>query len=179
MSETTLPRINPQAIRHRLAQLSTSRILIVIALIVGALLVVGPFLWMFSTSMRPPAQAYDLPPNWIPGRLSSDNYTAALGGPVPLVRNTINSLVIAVATTFGVLVTSSMAGYAFAKDFREERGHAHMLVDQTYTERQIVALSKGLRVRGSALAAALAAGRAAATAAGCALATDGRRRSEA
>src|SRR6188474_3354671 len=28
------------------------------------------------------------------------------------------------------------AGYAFAKDFREERGHAFMLDDQTYTERQ-------------------------------------------
>jgi nitrite reductase (cytochrome c-552) len=30
------------------------------------------------------------------------------------------------------------AGYAFAKDFREERGHAHMLDDQTFTERQQV-----------------------------------------
>ena len=35
------------------------------------------------------------------------------------------------------------AGYAFAKDFREERGHAHMLTDQTYTERQIVAKQPG------------------------------------
>jgi nitrite reductase (cytochrome c-552) len=30
------------------------------------------------------------------------------------------------------------AGYAFAKDFREERGHAYMLDDQTFTERQSV-----------------------------------------
>jgi nitrite reductase (cytochrome c-552) len=35
------------------------------------------------------------------------------------------------------------AGYAFAKDFREERGHAYMLDDQTYTERQIVAKQPG------------------------------------
>jgi nitrite reductase (cytochrome c-552) len=27
------------------------------------------------------------------------------------------------------------AGYAFSKDFREERGHAYMLDDQTFTER--------------------------------------------
>jgi nitrite reductase (cytochrome c-552) len=27
-------------------------------------------------------------------------------------------------------------GYAFSVDFREERGHAHMLADQTFTERQ-------------------------------------------
>src|SRR5512143_72384 len=35
------------------------------------------------------------------------------------------------------------AGYAFAKDFREERGHAYMLDDQTYTERQKVAKQPG------------------------------------
>src|SRR5262245_49187668 len=35
------------------------------------------------------------------------------------------------------------AGYAFAKDFREERGHAYMLEDQTYTERQQAAKQPG------------------------------------
>ena len=35
------------------------------------------------------------------------------------------------------------AGYAFATDFREERGHAYMLDDQTYTERQQVAPQPG------------------------------------
>ncbi len=34
-------------------------------------------------------------------------------------------------------------GYAFAKDFREERGHAYMLEDQTFTERQQVAKQPG------------------------------------
>ncbi len=35
------------------------------------------------------------------------------------------------------------AGYAFARDFREERGHAFMLTDQTYTERQQAAQQPG------------------------------------
>jgi nitrite reductase (cytochrome c-552) len=35
------------------------------------------------------------------------------------------------------------AGYAFSKDFREERGHAYMLDDQVFTERQIVARQPG------------------------------------
>lgn len=35
------------------------------------------------------------------------------------------------------------AGYAFAVDFREERGHAYMLEDQTYTERQRVKAQPG------------------------------------
>ena len=35
------------------------------------------------------------------------------------------------------------AGYAFARDFREERGHAYMLDDQTFTERQIAVKQPG------------------------------------
>jgi len=35
------------------------------------------------------------------------------------------------------------AGYAFAADFREERGHAYMLDDQTFTERQQVTKQPG------------------------------------
>ncbi|MFN0151459.1 MAG: ammonia-forming cytochrome c nitrite reductase subunit c552 [bacterium] len=35
------------------------------------------------------------------------------------------------------------AGYAFSRDFREERGHAYMLEDQTYTERQLAAKQPG------------------------------------
>ena len=35
------------------------------------------------------------------------------------------------------------AGYAFATDFREERGHAFMLDDQTFTQRQVVVQQPG------------------------------------
>ncbi|HKK93712.1 MAG TPA: ammonia-forming cytochrome c nitrite reductase subunit c552, partial [Longimicrobiales bacterium] len=35
------------------------------------------------------------------------------------------------------------AGYAFAEDFREERGHAYMFSDQIFTERQQVAQQPG------------------------------------
>lgn len=35
------------------------------------------------------------------------------------------------------------SGYAFATDFREERGHAHMLEDQVFTERQQVTQQPG------------------------------------
>ena len=35
------------------------------------------------------------------------------------------------------------AGYAFSKDFREERGHAYMLSDQEFTERQQVTQQPG------------------------------------
>ncbi len=35
------------------------------------------------------------------------------------------------------------AGYAFAEDFREERGHAYMFIDQLFTQRQVVAQQPG------------------------------------
>jgi nitrite reductase (cytochrome c-552) len=35
------------------------------------------------------------------------------------------------------------AGYAFARDFRERRGHAYMLEDQAYTERQLAVKQPG------------------------------------
>jgi len=35
------------------------------------------------------------------------------------------------------------AGYAFAEDFREERGHAYMLSDQEFTRRQVVVQQPG------------------------------------
>lgn len=47
------------------------------------------------------------------------------------------------------------AGYAFAKDFREERGHAYMLEDQLYTERQLAARQPGACVNCHASMAAV------------------------
>jgi nitrite reductase (cytochrome c-552) len=35
------------------------------------------------------------------------------------------------------------AGYAFSRDFREERGHAYMLEDQLFTQRQVVVQQPG------------------------------------
>ncbi len=46
-------------------------------------------------------------------------------------------------TDVDVRLKTMWAGYAFAADFREERGHAYMLEDQLYTQRQVVAKQPG------------------------------------
>ena len=43
-----------------------------------------------------------------------------------------------------VRLKTMWAGCAFASDFREERGHAYMLDDQTFTERQQVTRQRDL-----------------------------------
>lgn len=84
-------------------------------LAIGGLALFLPFLWMLATSMRLPTDAYDLPPTWLPWPVSRTNYVAAINGPVPLLQNMWNSLVIAVAVSAGQLITAPIAGYAFAK----------------------------------------------------------------
>jgi multiple sugar transport system permease protein len=86
-----------------------------IILVIGAIGMVAPFLWMFATSMRQATHAFDLPPDWFPWPPRVDNYQAAVSGPVPLLRNMFNSAVIAICVSIGQLITSPLAGYAFAK----------------------------------------------------------------
>jgi multiple sugar transport system permease protein len=95
------------------ARLPTAIALVI--LVIGAIGMIAPFLWMVATSMRPATEAFDLPPNWIPWPIRPDNYEAAVTGPVPLPRNMFNSAVIAIAIALGQIITCPLAGYAFAR----------------------------------------------------------------
>ncbi|MCA4131813.1 carbohydrate ABC transporter permease [Arthrobacter sp. M4] len=84
-------------------------------LIIGAVAMIAPFLWMFTTSLRDAAQAYDLPPQWLPTEWDWTNYAGAVSGPVPILKNMLNSAIIAIAVSIGMIITAPMAGYAFAR----------------------------------------------------------------
>ncbi|RUX00762.1 carbohydrate ABC transporter permease, partial [Mesorhizobium sp. M8A.F.Ca.ET.059.01.1.1] len=70
--------------------------------------------WMVLSSLKTPAESMQVPPVWIPHAPSLEAYEK-VSGVVNVGRSMWNSLVIASITTGGVLVTSMMAGYAFAK----------------------------------------------------------------
>lgn len=84
-------------------------------LAIGSVLMLMPLLWTFSTSLRPMAESYDLPPNFFPTSWHWENYEAVFNSPVPLARFTGNSVFVTVCVTLGQLITCSMAGYAFAR----------------------------------------------------------------
>lgn len=88
---------------------------VLIILIVGAVFMLLPFLWMFAASMRPAAEAYQLPPSFFPTKLNWESYKTLLNGPVPYLRMYWNSLVVATITTVVVILTSAMAAYAFSR----------------------------------------------------------------
>lgn len=84
------------------------------ALVVIAVGVLLPFVFMLSTSFKPPREVYELPFRFIPRAPTLANYRAALTQ-VNLTRGTLNTLAIAVPSTLGGLLTASFAGFAFAK----------------------------------------------------------------
>ncbi|MEO8286148.1 MAG: carbohydrate ABC transporter permease [Chloroflexota bacterium] len=83
-----------------------------------ALFMIVPFLWMISTSLKPQAFVLVSPPQFVPNPATLDSYRQ-LAELFPVGRLFINSLFVALVTTAGQLIVSSMAAYAFARmEFR-------------------------------------------------------------
>jgi multiple sugar transport system permease protein len=74
-----------------------------------------PFAWLFSMSFRPPAEAYKMPPSFLPPTLDFENYRAVLDSSVPFLQIYWNSVEVAVLVTLGQLVTCTLAAFAFAR----------------------------------------------------------------
>lgn len=88
-------------------------------LAVAAIIVALPFVWMVAVSLQPGAAAYQLPPDFLPRSPSLDSYRSLLESDIPLIRAYLNSLFVATVTTIGVIVTSSLAAFAFSRlEFR-------------------------------------------------------------
>jgi multiple sugar transport system permease protein len=83
-------------------------------LIAVAFLMVGPFLWMVSTSMKDQEAIFRHPPAWLPDAFSLKNYRAIMDV-LPLGRMLLNSVTIALFATVGQLASCVLAAYAFAR----------------------------------------------------------------
>jgi multiple sugar transport system permease protein len=83
-------------------------------LTVLGLLTVTPFILMVLISLMTQAQSMAYPPSFWPSPATVANYQQAVSA-AGLGRYFLNSMVVAVATTAGQLLFSSMAGYAFAR----------------------------------------------------------------
>lgn len=86
-----------------------------IVLVLGAVIMLLPFLWMVATSLSRKANS-SMPriPSFWPPDAGFFNYWIASAN-LPIVRLYINSLFVVGTTTAGYLLFSSIAGYAFAK----------------------------------------------------------------
>lgn len=100
-------------VRRRPFIFQWSTVLVYIALIIGAMIMLYPFVYMISTSLKSPAQVYVFPPRWIPTPIVWSNYVTAYGrlGIQPFV----NSVLFTASVVLGQGLVTTMGGYAFAR----------------------------------------------------------------
>ncbi|MGT2666045.1 carbohydrate ABC transporter permease [Streptococcus rifensis] len=95
-------------------QRKLSNVLIVIILLIGSIVMVGPLLWMVSTSLKDKAGVFQLPPQWIPNPIKWDAYQRLLELDT-LISGIKNTVIVSLTVTIIGTITSSMAAFAFAK----------------------------------------------------------------
>ena len=83
-------------------------------LILGALFMVLPMLWMLATSFKPATEIAVWPPKLLPVAPTFANYTGIFEA-APFARFFVNSMGISLVATASVAVTSLLAGAVFAK----------------------------------------------------------------
>lgn len=109
---TSLTAPEPQA--HRARRPRVGLWLLTIVLAAGAFVMILPFLYMISTSLKSTSEVFIVPLQWIPSQLRWDNFSTALQEHA-IGRYFVNSLIVGVSVTFLNLLTCSLAGYSFAK----------------------------------------------------------------
>ncbi|MCY3898803.1 MAG: carbohydrate ABC transporter permease [Caldilineaceae bacterium] len=96
-------------IRH-----NAGRLLIHLTLAVGSVFMLIPFFWLLSSSLKAPHEIYVFPPKWIPDPVRWSNYREVFEV-VAVARYTANTMIVTIFSTVGVIISSSMAAYSFAR----------------------------------------------------------------
>ncbi|GLV54228.1 sugar ABC transporter permease [Dictyobacter sp. S3.2.2.5] len=103
-----------EAMRRKQVRTTTWRTLVTIIVVLGALIILAPVLWMLSTSVKslPDTQAF--PPQWIPQTLHWDNFVSSLTF-LPFGTFALNTVIVTAACLVGDVLVNSFIAYAFAK----------------------------------------------------------------
>lgn len=83
-------------------------------LLSGSIVMLLPFFWMLSTSLKAPEEIFTFPPTWIPSRLAWENYVKTVTI-MPFGRFYFNSFFVATSITIFQILTASLAAFAFAR----------------------------------------------------------------
>ncbi|CAN5629380.1 carbohydrate ABC transporter permease [soil metagenome] len=110
--QTLTPRrARPMNYRHLLYTVGMQIILVGLSIVM-----VIPFFWLISTSLKIRGTEFTFPPVWIPRPAVWSNYsTAIFDSGLPFPRFLLNTLIITLANLVGVLFAASLAGFGFAR----------------------------------------------------------------
>jgi len=90
------------------------RLLLYVAILVGAVIFALPFYWMIRTALMPKFQVYRFPPEWLPEELVWSNFL----NPFEVFHFEwwfVNTTVIAVTSMIGTTLTAALTGFSFAR----------------------------------------------------------------
>ena len=85
-----------------------------ILLVIAAVPVLVPFLWMMSTSFKPLTEVNRYPPEWVTPGFTMAPYVEMFSF-LPFAVYTLNSLLVALGATVLTLLVGSLAAFAFAR----------------------------------------------------------------
>ena len=100
--------------RHYVVRQRTYRIALYVLMLAGCAIMLLPFFWMVTTSLKTETEALLMPPRWFPAAPQWQNYARAWNA-APFGRYFFNSFFMAITTTVGEVITTILAAYAFAK----------------------------------------------------------------
>ncbi|MEV5026995.1 carbohydrate ABC transporter permease [Paenibacillus sp. LPE1-1-1.1] len=87
---------------------------VALILCIGSVVMLAPFVWTISTSLKDQRNVFEIPPKWVPDPATFKNYVTAWNDS-PLLSGFMNSMIIVVFVLVIGLFVSTMAAYAFAK----------------------------------------------------------------
>ena len=85
-----------------------------IPLLIVALIMFFPFVWMLFSSFKTTKEIVTIPPTWLPQDFTTSGYQQIFTK-LPIARNFLNSVIVCSVTTATACFTASIAGFVFAK----------------------------------------------------------------
>jgi multiple sugar transport system permease protein len=93
---------------------SLTRVIQILLITIGAVFMLVPFLWMFTTAFKTPTELNIWPPSFLPKSFDLQNFRAVFTA-APFHKYFMNSVFMAVISSFSIVLTSTLAGYIFGK----------------------------------------------------------------
>lgn len=90
------------------------RVVLYLVMTLLAAVMLLPFFWMISTSLKDTGSVFKFPPEWLPDTIKWSNY-AKVWQVVPFGDFALNSLLLAICVTCGQVFTSALAAFSFAR----------------------------------------------------------------
>jgi len=106
--------VTPRRARTHSTRQRWGRVLSQTLVMIAALIVLTPFIWMVSTALKPAGEVFATPPALIGSRIQWSNFIDAWTY-LPFGRFMLNGVIVAGLGTIMVVLTSAMAAYAFSR----------------------------------------------------------------